>query len=195
MDFRNSRTAQTPGHIYSAEFNMVFATNATDGTCKIFRGDTFKLIASLLLGTDTNQMGYDPDSKYLFAGLGDRNSGALAIIDTSSNKQIGGIKTDALPGGITFERSGPRILVNLNGATNLGILDRKKREQITTWPVASVENYGSLTLDKSHHRLFLESRKPPMLIVFDTETGKQVTQLDSVPSIDRVWYDTTRKRA
>ena len=182
------------GTFYSADFNTLFVTNGTDGTCKIFRGDTFKLIASLPLGTDANQVGYDPDTKYLYAGLGDRNSGALAIIDTSSNKQVGEIKTDARPGGITFEKPGPRIFVNLNGATKLGILDRKKREQIGTWPVTGAENYGPLALDESRHRLFLGSRKPPLLIVFDTETGKQITQLDSVPSIDGVWYDAKRKR-
>jgi hypothetical protein len=33
-----------------------------------------------------------------------------------------------------------------------------------------------------------------MLIVFDTESGKQITQLESVPSIDGVWYDGARKR-
>jgi WD40 repeat protein len=182
------------GTFYSADFNTLFVTNGTDGTCKIFSGDTFKLIASLPLGTDANQVGYDSDTKYLYAGLGDRNSGALAIIDTSSNKQVGEIKTDARPGGITFGKPGPRIFVNLNGATKLGVLDRKKREQIANWPVAGAENYGPLALDESRHRLFLGSRKPPLLIVFDTETGKQITQLDSVPSIDGVWYDAKRKR-
>jgi DNA-binding beta-propeller fold protein YncE len=182
------------GTFYSADFNTLFVTNGTDGTCKIFRGDTFKFIDSLFLGTDANQVGYDPDTKYLYAGLGDKNSGALAIIDTSSNQHIGDIKTDARPGGIMFEKSGPRIFVNLTGATKLGVLDRKKREEIATWPVAGAENYGPLALDESHHRLFLGTRKPPMLIVFDTESGKQITQLESVPSIDGVWYDAARKR-
>src|ERR1700730_16183920 len=99
------------GSFYSEEFKTLFVTNGTDGTCKIFRGDNFKLIASLQLGPDANQVGYDPETKYLYAGFGDRNSGALAIIDTSSNKQIGEIKTDARPGGITFEKPGPRIFV------------------------------------------------------------------------------------
>jgi DNA-binding beta-propeller fold protein YncE len=182
------------GTFYSPDFKTLFVTNGTDGTCKIFRGDNFKLIDSLQLGTNANQVGYDPDTKYLYAGLGDRNSGTLAIIDTSSNQHIGDIKTDARPGGITFEKSGPRIFVNLNGATKLGILDRKKREQITTWPVAGAENYGPLALDERRHRLFLGSRKPPMLIVFDSDSGKQITQLESVPSIDGVWYDAARKR-
>src|SRR2546422_105865 len=73
------------GTFYSPDFNTLFVTNGTDGTCKIFRGDNFKLIDSLLLGSDANQAGYDPDTKYLYAGLGDRNSGALAIVDTSNN--------------------------------------------------------------------------------------------------------------
>jgi WD40 repeat protein len=182
------------GTFYSSDFNTLFVTNGTDGTCKIFRGDTFKLIDSLPLGTDANQVGYDPETKLLYAGLGDRNAGTLAIIDTSTNKHIGDIKTDARPGGITFEKPGQRIFVNLNGATKLGVLDRKSREQIATWPVAGAENYGPLALDERHHRLFLGARKPPMLIVFDTETGKQITQLDSVPGIDGVWFDATRNR-
>jgi DNA-binding beta-propeller fold protein YncE len=182
------------GTFYSADFNRLFVSNGTDGTCKIFRGDTFELIDSLPLGPDANQMGYDPDTKYLYVGLGDRNSGALAMIDTSNNKHIGDIKTDARPGGVTFDKPGPRIFVNLNGATKLGVIDRKKREQIATWPVTGAENYGPLALDESSHRLFLGTRKPPMLMVFDTESGKQITQLESVPSIDGVWYDAARKR-
>jgi len=53
------------GTFYSADFNTLFVTNGTDGSCKIFRGDNFKLIDSLLLGSDANQVGYDPDTKYL----------------------------------------------------------------------------------------------------------------------------------
>src|SRR3977135_2096688 len=127
------------GTFYSTDFNPLFVTNGTDGTCKIFRGDNFKLIDSLLLGSDANQVGYDPDTKYLYAGLGDRNSGALAIVDTWNKRHIGDIKTDARPGGITLEKSGPRIFVNLNGATKLAVLDREKREQTGSWPVAGAE--------------------------------------------------------
>ena len=185
------------GTFYSSTFNRLYTANGTDGTCKIFRGDTFKLITSLPLGpvgTNANQVGYDPDTKYLYVGTGDRNSGSLAIVDTSSNQHIGDIKTEARPGWITFEKSGPRIFTNLTGSTNLAVMDKNKREVIATWPVAGAKNNGPLALDESHHRLFLGTREPPMLIVFDTESGKQITQLDSVPTIDGLWYDSARKR-
>src|SRR3981189_1721476 len=36
------------GTFYSPDFNLFFVTNGTDGTCKIFHGDTFKLIDNLM---------------------------------------------------------------------------------------------------------------------------------------------------
>src|ERR1700692_1097367 len=85
------------GLFYSPDFKKLFVANGTDGTCKIFTGDTFKLIDSLPLGTDADHVGYDAATKYLYVGFGDAKSGGLAIIDTRTNKHIGDIKTDARP--------------------------------------------------------------------------------------------------
>src|ERR1700730_11910096 len=125
------------GVFYSPDFKRLFVANGTDGTCKIYSGDGFKLIDSLSLGTNPNHVGYDPATKYLYVGIGIPNSeaGALAIVDTHSNKHIGDIKTDVHPGGVKIEKSGARIFVTLRGLPKVGVLDRKKREEITTWPV------------------------------------------------------------
>jgi len=196
------RTFSIPGQsmpqgvFYSAEFHKLFVANGTDGTCKIFRGDDFKLIDSLKLGTNANHVGYDPASKYLYVGIGipDSKAGALAIIDTRTNQHIGDIKTDVHPGGVKFEKSGPRIFVTLTGVPKLGVVDRKKREEMTTWPVTGVEGNVALAFDESHHRLFDGTRNPPMLTVLDTESGKQIRQLEGVAGIDDLWYDAPRKR-
>src|SRR5216683_4434133 len=122
------------GVFYSPDFNRIFVANGTDGTCKIFSGDTFKLIDSLPLGTDADHVGYDPATKYLYVGFGDAKSGGLAIIDTRTNKHVADIKTDARSGGIKIEKSRPQVFVTLTGAANLGVVDLKKRQQITAWP-------------------------------------------------------------
>lgn len=184
------------GVFYSPDFNRLFVANGTDGTCKIFRGDDFKLIESLSLGTNGNHVGYDPATKYLYVGIGipDSKSGALAIIDTRTNKHIGDIKTDVHPGGVKIEKSGPRIFVTLTGANTVGVVDRKKREEIATWPVTGIQGNTALAFDENHHRLFSGARNPPMLTVLDTESGRQITQLEGVPGIDDLWYDAARKR-
>ncbi len=181
------------GLFYSPDFKKLFVANGTDGTCKIFAGDTFKLIDNLPIGTDADHVGYDPATKYLYVGFGDAKSGGLAIIDTRSNKHITDIKTDARPGGIKIEKSRPQIYVTLSGATKLGVVDLKKRAQVTAWPTGVQANVA-LALDESHHRLFDGVRDPAKLIVLDTESGKQVSQVEGVSGIDDLWYDASHKR-
>jgi DNA-binding beta-propeller fold protein YncE len=180
------------GVFYSTEFKKLFVANGTDGTCKIFAGDTFKLIASLPIGVDANHVGYDPATKYLYVGFGDTKSGGLAIIDTRDNQHIANIKTDARAGGIMIENAGPRTFVTLAGTTNLGVVDLKKREQITKWPTG-VPN-SPLALDESHHRLFDGVRDPATLIVLDTESGKEIARLEGVAGTDGLWYDSAHQR-
>jgi DNA-binding beta-propeller fold protein YncE len=184
------------GVFYSTDFKRLFVANGKDGTGKIFRGDNFELIDSLSLGTNANHVGYDPATKYLYVGIGIPNSmaGALAIIDTRTNKHIGDIRTDTHPGGIKIETSGPRIFVTLAGLPKVGVVDREKREEITAWPLTGVPGVVALALDETHHRLFGGSRNPPRLIVLDTETGNQITQLEGVGGIDDLWYDAERSR-
>lgn len=203
------------GVFYSTDFKRLFVTNGGggesivtgEGTVKIFTGDTYKLLDSVPVGIDADHVGYDPATKYLYVGVGTSQSGALAIIDTRTNKHIGDIKTPAGPGGIMIEKSGPRIFVKYRRSATLGVVDREKREVIATWPVTGVQTVGStlaagtpvfssgpLALDEIHHRLFDMTRNPPLLLVFDTESGTQITQLEGVPGNDDLWYDAAHKR-
>jgi DNA-binding beta-propeller fold protein YncE len=191
---------------YSPEFKRLFVADGcaeSDVNChgslkifKIFDGDTFKLLKTLPMGDDgdADATGYDPSTKYLYVGYGDRNSGALGIVDTRTDKHIGDIKTPALPGAIILVESTPQIFARMMGTPNLGVIDREKRELIATWTVTGAVNSFALAWDEADHRLFDTSRSPPMLMVFDTESGKQITDLDSVAGIDGMWYDATRKR-
>ena len=60
----------------------------------------------LPLGTNPNHVGYDPATKYLYIGFRDERSGRLAIVDTSTGRPVGDIRTDALPGGVKIESKG-----------------------------------------------------------------------------------------
>jgi len=181
------------GLFYSSNFKKLFVANGTDGTCKIFAGDTFKLIASLPIGTDADHVGYDPATKYLYVGFGDAKSGGLAIINTRNNQHIADIKTDARSGGIKIEKSRPQTYVTLTGTSHVGVVDLKKREQVAAWPTG-VSGNVALTLDESHHRLFDGVREPATLIVMDTETGKEISRMEGVAGIDDLWYDSAKNR-
>lgn len=51
-----------------------------------------------------------------------------------------------------------------------------------------------MALDEANHRLFVVTRFPARLLVFDTNTGKIAQSLSAVGDCDDVFYDQTRKR-
>jgi hypothetical protein len=84
------------------------------------------------------------------------------------------------------------------------VIDGVKGVVIARWPVTSSKYNFPMSLDEAHHRLFVGSWKPPRLIVFDTETGKEVASLelgekgvgktDIVGITDDLFYDSARSR-
>ena len=51
-----------------------------------------------------------------------------------------------------------------------------------------------MALDEDNHRLFIGTRRPPLLIVLDTDTGKEVARLPAVGLTDDLFYDAERIR-
>jgi len=49
-------------------------------------------------------------------------------------------------------------------------------------------------LDEAHHRLFIASRSPARMSVFDTESGKMLASLQCVQDSDDLYYDAARQR-
>ena len=89
---------------------------------------------------------------------------------------------------------GSAHICDVGGVPKVGVVDREKRQVTATWPLTGVPSVVALALDETHHRLFGGSRNPPMLIVLDTESGKQIAQLEGVEGIDDLWYDAERDR-
>jgi len=51
-----------------------------------------------------------------------------------------------------------------------------------------------MALDEAAHRLFVATRTPARLAVFDTATGRMVAALPAVQDADDLYFDSTRKR-
>jgi hypothetical protein len=51
-----------------------------------------------------------------------------------------------------------------------------------------------MALDEQHHRLFVGCRRPPLVDVLDTETGREVSSVEIPADTDDVWYDAADKR-
>jgi hypothetical protein len=51
-----------------------------------------------------------------------------------------------------------------------------------------------MALDEANHRLFVGTRNPARLVVFDTESGRQITALNISGDTDDLFFDQENKR-
>jgi hypothetical protein len=81
--------------------------------------------------------------------------------------------------------------------TSLGyiaVASANKRLVLDKWQVQGFKQFFPMAHDAMNHRLFIGSRNPAKLVVFDTESGTIVTSVDGVGHTDDLWYDAAHKR-
>ena len=178
------------GVLYVASVDRLYVANSKDGSVRIFDGTSYAPLKTLHYGDDADNLRYDSDRKRIYVGYG---SGALAEMD-EEGKNAGEIKLGAHPESFQLEKDSTRIYVNLPKSRKVAVLDREKRTIISTWPLGmTLANYP-MALDEPDHRLFVITRFPARLLVFDTTTGKSVQRLPAVGDCDDVFYDKVSKR-
>jgi DNA-binding beta-propeller fold protein YncE len=187
-----SGIARPQGVVYAPEFNKLFI-GSDEGKLYIYDDSSFNLITSIDFGDDVDNLRYDAASKRVYVGYGDEEAGAIAMVDAPTNKRLDGeFKLGAHPESFQLEKSGPHIYVNLPDLKQIADINRNSGA-IVRWPV-SLEGNFPMALDEAGHRLFVATRAPARLAVFDTKTGHMVAALPCVQNSDDLFYDSARKR-
>jgi hypothetical protein len=82
----------------------------------------------------------------------------------------------------------------VNLTDEVGVVDLATRQLTVRWPVPDAHVQNSMALDEPNHRLFIATRNPPRLFIFNTDTGKVIASLPCVGVNDDMTFDTKRKR-
>jgi hypothetical protein len=185
------------GVAYVPSLNKVFVASGDDGMLRVFRGDTLDLLDAIKLDLGPNRVAYDPRTKLLYVGYGGKDAGKdygeVGIIDAKTDKHLGDVKVEAHPSELLLDQSGKTLFVFVSIASKVQVVDTKKREVVSRWPVSSQRN-GDGAFDEKNHRLIIGTRTPPQMIVMDSQTGKEVANLPTVEGMDGVYFDPRLKR-
>ncbi|HUY15045.1 MAG TPA: hypothetical protein VMX16_15665 [Terriglobia bacterium] len=180
------------GVVYVAESRRIYVANGGDGACRVFVGDTYKLLQVIRFASDADNVRYDATAHQVLVGYGE---GAIGILDAGTRKLLGTIRLDAHPESFQMETSGRRIFVNLPSAGHgIAVVDRARRKVIAQWKLEAAGDNFPMALDEPDHRLFVVCRRPAEMIALDTATGKVVARIPCVGDADDVWYDAGRRR-
>ena len=160
----------------------------------MYDGKTYALRKSIELGgeSDTDNVRWDEASKRVFVGI----VGGIAMIDAATEADV--VENLKGSGGhsesFQLETKGSRIFVNVpDDDSVVNVIDRKTGA-LTKWGLNGAKANYPMALNEDDHRLFVITRRPPLLVVLDTNTGKEVARVPVGGSCDDVYFDSARKR-
>jgi DNA-binding beta-propeller fold protein YncE len=186
--------AQPQGTLYLPEWDKLFVANSANGHVNVYDGAKFALIDTIDFGEDSDpdNLRYDAVAKKIYIGYGE---GAIGVIDPVTDKRLTNVyKFEGHPEGFQLETKGPRIFVNVADAKNIRVIDRSSGKMIT-WPLPKGHSANfPMLLDEADRRVFVGTRKPSRLTVFDMDSGKVVASIPTAGDMDDMFYDAGRKR-
>jgi DNA-binding beta-propeller fold protein YncE len=186
--------AQPQGPLYVPAVDKLYVANAEDGKVRVYDGATYTLRKTIDFGKDPDNMRYDEASKRVYVGFGE-DDGGIGMIDPKTDERVGGVyKTEGHPESFQVEAKGEHIFANVPDAGNVVESIDKKTGAVTKWPLKDLRGNYAMALNEDDHRLFTITRKTPMMVVLDTQTGKEVARIRAAGECDDVFFDPTRKR-
>ena len=154
---------------------------------------TFAQIASISLPEDSDNVRFDHRTGNAWIGAGTGQHGALVAVDPRTTKVLREIKLRGHPESFQLERGGHLIYVNVPSAGLIQVADRDGGTVVTDWSVPAAGNFP-MALDEASGRLFVATRHPARLLVFDTGSGKVLVNIKTVRDADDVFFDRDTQR-
>lgn len=180
------------------DLNRIYVTDGGAGELKIYDGQDYHLLKSVKLKVDADSIGYDPATHYLYIdnGGGDANEtfSMFSIVDTTAGAKVADIKIDGdTLEAIALARSTALIYVNNRAKNQVSVINRQTRELVASWPVTLAKFNVAMSFDEAAHRLFVGCRSGA-IVVFNTQTGKELQTLPIAKGVDDLIFDPATKR-
>ena len=204
LDYRTGKILQTVRGIekphavvYRDDIDRIYVTDGEAGVVRIIDGKTYKILKSVPLQLDADAMSYDPATKLLYIVSGGKDVkmsySTLSIVDSTAGEKLADIKVegDTLE-VMALEKASQKLYLNNRAKNEVPVIDREKRTILETWPVTLGKMNVSMAYDEANHRLFVGCRSGH-IVVFDTQTGKELQALKIAEGIDDLHFDARSK--
>jgi len=139
---------------------------------------------------DADNVRLDLQAGRVYVGFGS----GLAALDPLTMRVVERYTLPGHPEAFALSTTGPEIYVNVPTAGRVVVVDRHTGKTTTSWTVAPAARNFPMALDESNQRLFIATRQPATLQVYDTATGRRVSELPLCGDADDLFFDASRKQ-
>jgi DNA-binding beta-propeller fold protein YncE len=170
--------------------NTLVVANGGNGVIGFWDAASFKQVKTARFGGDADNVRYDAAHNRIYVGYGD---GALAVLG-EKGERLGDIPLGGHPESFQLDSASGKGYINVPARQEIAVIDLTKMTVVARWPVQVANANYPMALDGEHHRLFVITRKPAHLLVYDTESGKLVSTVKAGADSDDVFYDGAKRR-
>ncbi|MEO8399465.1 MAG: WD40 repeat domain-containing protein [Ignavibacteriaceae bacterium] len=170
---------------FISQSNLLFVTSAGDGTCKIFDASNYKLKKIIQLNDDADNIRYNKKRKIIFVGYG---SGGIAAIDPLKMELLYKIDLPGHPESFQIDEKNNLIFVNVPGAKQIEVININKK-RVANKIKLKVRGNFPMALDTIHQVIFIGSRYPSRLVLFDAKTLGKLSENNISGDADDIFYD------
>ena len=185
----------TPGNhgiALSEKTGHGFTTNGGDSTVTMFDLKTLAVIKKIKVPTGgLDGIMHDDFEDRIILTNHSRPIGTVVVLDARTGKIAGTVNLDdSGPEGAASDGKGT-IFVNLEGKSEIQVVDVKAMKSVAIWPLAPCEGPTGIALDRSTNRIFSGCGKTS--VVVDSKSGKVVAQIANGDGVDALGWDQSQK--
>jgi DNA-binding beta-propeller fold protein YncE len=179
------------GVAYAPEVDRVFVGLGSNGLCNVFDGESLKILKTIKFKDDADNVRYNPKTGLVYVAHAEK---ALGVINAKTFTLKADIKLPGGAEGFVMETGRPRMYLVTPSPSLLVVIDTDKNEVLKSYPMKKAGSGHPVALDEANHRVYIGCRKEPMIVVMDTETGKEIDGVTIPGGIDDLFLDAKRKR-
>jgi len=180
---------KTPqGVLFLPSPKELLVSNGGDGTVDILNTTTLEITKVVQLSSDADNMRFDAASGLVYVGYGGA-LGGIASLNATTGQVVSSISLSGHPESFQLDRNDSKVFVNIPEGPYIAVIDRANRSIVGRWPLPiNVSRNFPMGLDEIHHRLFVGTREPAEVLVYDDSSGELVTTVGIALGPDDLYY-------
>lgn len=176
------------GLVFLGPAGRLLVADGEGGKVQAFDGSG-RTAASATL-PDADNLRLDAAANELYVAHGH----ALAVLDPASLQVLRRFPLPGHPEGFELSPTGPEVYLNVPTVHAVIVLDRHTGRRTAVWDVAPAARNFPAALDAKGHRLFVGTRQPAALQVFDVASGHRATSVPLCGDADDLFWDAGREQ-
>lgn len=178
------------GVTYVPAMRRLFVAEGAGARVGAYADGKAPIVASAGDLDDADNLRFDPAANQLVVGY----ARALAFLDPNTLRLVRRIELAGHPEAFELEHTGGRIFVNVPSAGHVAVVDRSSGKVSATWNLVGASRNFAMALDEPNHRLFVATRQPAQMLVYDTGTGKRTVAIPICGDADDLFFDGQRRQ-